>query len=139
MRAGKAEERGAKFDQRLEATRKLVEAGMKMMVRMNSQMQEISNGQKLILKTSCRAAATATALTELATFRFVHLFQSVRFRGIALQHANRISGAEAGQAQTCGYAEARCFWFAQQFAQILTAILALQEASRSEPLRPRRE
>src|SRR5271167_1572142 len=45
-----ADARGAKFDQRLEATRKLVEAGMKIMVRMNTRLDEIAKSQKQILK-----------------------------------------------------------------------------------------
>src|SRR5579863_9140897 len=47
----KTEEWGAKFDKRLEATRKLVETGIKMVVRMNSRLDEMAKDQKLILKT----------------------------------------------------------------------------------------
>ena len=49
-RMDKGEARMDKFDHRLEATRKLVEAGMKMMVRMNARIDEIGKSQKLILK-----------------------------------------------------------------------------------------
>jgi hypothetical protein len=53
----KSEERMEKFDKRLEATRKLVETGMKLMVRMNARLEaltrtvdEMGKTQKLILK-----------------------------------------------------------------------------------------
>jgi hypothetical protein len=44
-----AEQRMQKFDQRLEATRKLVEAGMKIVVRNNIELRELKQAQKAFL------------------------------------------------------------------------------------------